>query len=99
MDSKKAIKNENTVKYEEMVNSVEYHRVMLENAQASARLVLAALQEQIGNTPFEVNGREVSILVRRGVIQTMPVKRPRKAKDGEAMPCEGIGLDSITIGA
>ncbi len=92
--------NDTVSKYEELVNSVEFHRVMMENAQASARLVLAALQEQIGSDPFELNGREVSILVRRGVIQTMPTKRPRKAKakEGEAttLHYEGLGEDSIS---
>jgi hypothetical protein len=73
-------KQESINKYCDLLDTVETHRVLTENALASARLVLHALYAEIGQEPFMVNGREVSILVRRGTIQIHPTKLPRLNK-------------------
>jgi hypothetical protein len=80
--------------YSNLLSSVEYHKEQFEVEQTKAREVLRLLFNEIGKEPFEVNGREVAILLRgkgaEKVYQIMPTTRvrrkPREAKEAGVAP-------------
>lgn len=78
------------------VIAAEIERLQAELAaqQEEGRELLKTIMADHGKGPFVVNGKEITVLLRKGTMCTMPAKRQRRKKKVEQAETETTANDS-----